>query len=119
MTPFASVSADDATQDTPSRYFYLADPSLTPDLALLDPGLVRRLPKRLTAHSGLAAVAHAVEAHASTHASRASQAKSLEALRLLFEFLPRAHAEGERDPKAREKARGGRRQRKRRRWWQQ
>lgn len=91
-TPFAAVSADDATPDAPSRYWTLTDSWLTPNAVVLDPTLSSEQPRRLAAHSGLAAVVHAVEAHGSAGATERSRARSLQALALLFEHLPAAVA---------------------------
>lgn len=49
------------------------------------------------------AVTHALESYVSLLATEFTQGHSREALRLLFDYLPRAYAKGEADPEAREK----------------
>lgn len=72
-------------------------------MAVIDPDLVLRMPKRLTAYGGIDAVTHALESYVSVCATEFTQGQSREALRLLFKFLPRAYQLGEKDPQAREK----------------
>ena len=61
------------------------------------------LPKRLTAYGGIDALTHALEAYASVMASEFTNGLALEAIQLLFEYLPRAYHHGAQDPEAREK----------------
>ncbi len=44
----------------------LADFNITPDVAIVDPELAETMPKKLTAHTGMDAMTHAVEAYVST-----------------------------------------------------
>ncbi len=44
----------------------LADFNITPDVAIVDPALAETMPKKLTAHTGMDAMTHAVEAYVST-----------------------------------------------------
>jgi len=44
----------------------LADFNITPDVAIVDPELAETMPKKLTAHTGMDAITHAVEAYVST-----------------------------------------------------
>ena len=44
----------------------LADFNITPDVAIVDPALAETMPPRLTAHTGMDAMTHAVEAYVST-----------------------------------------------------
>ncbi|MGN1096627.1 MAG: iron-containing alcohol dehydrogenase, partial [Christensenellales bacterium] len=60
-------------------------------------------PKGLTAASGIDAVAHALEAIASMMATDYTDALALKALKVIFEFLPRAYDNGPNDAEAREK----------------
>jgi alcohol dehydrogenase class IV len=64
------------------------------DLAILDPELVLALPPRLTAETGLDALTHAVEGFTSTLHNDFCDGLCLQAARLLFEWLPRAVADG-------------------------
>ncbi len=44
----------------------LADFNITPDVAIVDPDLAETMPKKLTAHTGMDAMTHAIEAYVST-----------------------------------------------------
>ena len=44
----------------------LADFNITPDVAIVDPALARTMPPKLTAHTGMDAMTHAIEAYVST-----------------------------------------------------
>ena len=44
----------------------IADFEITPDLAIVDPDLAETMPQKLTAHTGMDAMTHAIEAYVST-----------------------------------------------------
>ncbi len=44
----------------------LADFEITPDIAIIDPELAETMPQKLTAHTGMDAMTHAIEAYVST-----------------------------------------------------
>ena len=44
----------------------LADFNITPDVAIVDPDLAETMPEKLTAHTGMDAMTHAIEAYVST-----------------------------------------------------
>jgi alcohol dehydrogenase class IV len=71
-----------------------------PDLAILDPELVQALPPRMTADTGLDALTHAVEGFTSAMHNDFCDGLCLQAARLVFDWLPRAVADG-RDLEAR------------------
>ncbi len=96
VTPFAVV-----TDDKTGAKYPIADYALTPDMAICDPELVMGMPKSLTAFGGIDAVTHALEALVSIVSTEFSNPHALEALRLLFKYLPESYATGDR--KAREK----------------
>ncbi len=98
VTPF-SVITDEST----GLKYPLAVYALTPSMAIIDPLLTMKMPKRLTAYGGIDAVTHALESYVSVCATEFTKGHSREALRLLFEYLPRAYKLGENDPEAREK----------------
>lgn len=98
VTPFAVV-----TDHRVGIKYPLADYALTPTMAIIDPALVLNLPKRLTAYGGIDALTHALEAYVSVMASDFTSGLALEAIQLLFEYLPRAYQRGAQDPEAREK----------------
>lgn len=98
VTPFAVV-----TDEKTGIKYPLADYALTPNMAIVDPELVMHLPKRLTAYGGIDALTHALEAYVSVVATEFTQGLALEAVELLFKYLPNAYKYGANDPVAREK----------------
>jgi acetaldehyde dehydrogenase / alcohol dehydrogenase len=98
VTPFAVV-----TDDKTGIKYPIADYELTPDMAIVDPELVLSMPKKLTAYSGIDALTHAVEAYVSVLANEYTNGLALEAIRLLFKYLPSSYKNGANDLKAREK----------------
>ena len=97
VTPFAVIT--DA--DTGNKY-PLADYALTPKMAIIDTQLVMKMPKRLTAYSGIDALTHALEARVSVMASDYTNSLANEAAKLVFEYLPRCFNNGAMDEEARE-----------------
>ncbi len=73
------------------------------DIAIVDPDLTRDLPPDITAATGMDALTHAVEGFSSTWANDICDGLCLQALRLVFTYLPRAVRDGANDPEAREK----------------
>ncbi len=98
VTPFAVV-----TDRRNNIKYPLADYALTPTMAIVDPQLVLDMPKSLTAFGGIDALTHALEAYVSVLASEYTNGMALEAIRLIFKYLPSAYNNGAKDPKAREK----------------
>jgi acetaldehyde dehydrogenase/alcohol dehydrogenase len=90
VTPFAVISDEERGRKVP-----LYDHSLTPDIAVLDPELVRGLPPAVTADTGFDALTHALEAVVSVFASEYTDALALQAARLVFDYLPRACRDGQ------------------------
>lgn len=81
----------------------LADYSLTPQVAIIDPQFVMSLPKSATADTGLDVLTHALEAYVSVMASDYTDGLALQAIGMVFEYLPRAYKYGSTDTEAREK----------------
>lgn len=77
----------------------LADFNITPDIAILDPELAETMPATLTAHTGMDALTHAVEAYVSTLNSPFTDPLALKSIEMVFDYLP-ASFEG--DMEARE-----------------
>jgi acetaldehyde dehydrogenase/alcohol dehydrogenase len=98
VTPFAVIT-DEKTQIK----YPLADYELTPDMAIVDAELMMNMPKSLTAASGIDALTHAIEAYVSVCASEYTNGMALEAIRLIFKYLPQAYNDGPNNIKAREK----------------
>lgn len=98
VTPFAVI-----TDEKTGIKYPLADYELTPDMAIVDTELMMNMPKGLTAASGIDALTHAIEAYVSVLASEYTNGLALEAIRLIFKYLPLAYSEGPTNQKAREK----------------
>lgn len=98
VTPFAVI-----TDEKTGAKYPLADYELTPDMAIVDAELMMNMPKGLTSASGIDALTHAIEAYVSVLASEFTNGQALEAIRLIFKYLPDAYNNGRVDVKAREK----------------
>ena len=98
VTPFAVI-----TDELNGIKYPLADYELMPKMAIVDPDLHVSAPKGLTASSGVDAVTHALEAYASMMATDYTDSLAIGALRIIFEYLPRAYKDGQTDMEAREK----------------
>ncbi len=67
----------------------LFDYNLTPDIAIVDSELVKDLPVKPTADTGIDAFTHALEAYVSIFASDYTDALSLQAIKIIYENLPK------------------------------
>jgi len=65
----------------------LADFNITPDVAIVDPELAETMPKKLTAHTGMDAMTHAIEAYVSTLHCDYTDPLALHAIKMVGEFL--------------------------------
>ncbi|MDR2052822.1 MAG: bifunctional acetaldehyde-CoA/alcohol dehydrogenase [Treponema sp.] len=98
VTPFAVITDEKAGMKYP-----LADYELLPDMAIVDADMQMDAPKGLTSASGIDAMTHALEAYASMLATEFTDGLAIEALKLIFEYLPSAYNKGASDPRSREK----------------
>ena len=98
VTPFAVI-----TDEKTGVKYPLADYELLPNMAIIDADFHMTAPKGLTAASGIDAVTHALEAYAAMLATDYTDGLALRALKMIFEYLPRAYDNGPNDPVAREK----------------
>jgi acetaldehyde dehydrogenase/alcohol dehydrogenase len=87
VTPFAVL-----TDKARGRKVTLADYSLTPDIAIVDPQFVMSMPKALTADTGIDCLTHALEAAVSIYASPYTDSNAMQAIRLVFKYLPISYA---------------------------
>lgn len=66
----------------------LADFNITPDIAILDPDIAETMPETLTAHTGMDALTHAIEAYVSTLNSPFTDPLAIKAIQMVFDYLP-------------------------------
>ena len=98
VTPFAVI-----TDETTGIKYPLADYQLMPNMAIVDTDFHMSAPRGLTAASGIDAVTHALEAYASVMATDYTDGLAKQALKVIFDYLPRAYENGQTDVEAREK----------------
>lgn len=96
VTPFAVITEGD-------KKYPIADYSLTPTIAIVDPALTMTVPKHVAADSGYDVLVHATEAYVSTLANDFTDGLALQAIKLVFEYLVRSVNNGANDPEARER----------------
>ncbi|MDD3403211.1 MAG: iron-containing alcohol dehydrogenase [Hespellia sp.] len=65
----------------------MADFNITPDVAIVDPDLAEKMPQKLTAHTGMDAMTHAIEAYVSTLNCDYTDPLALHAIKMVDEFL--------------------------------
>lgn len=70
----------------------LADFNITPDVAIVDPELAETMPQTLTAHTGMDALTHAIEAYVSTLHSPFTDPLALKAIEIVFDYLKDSYA---------------------------
>lgn len=98
VTPFAVI-----TDEKTGVKYPLADYELMPNMAIIDTDLHMSAPKGLTAASGIDAVTHALEAYASVMATDYTDGLAIQALKVIFKYLPEAYENGQTAVEAREK----------------
>jgi len=81
---------------------YITSRELVPDVSILDPRFCMKMPKDLTAQTGLDALTHGIEAYVTTWRTDFSDALSLRAVQLVFKYLEKAYSNPD-DLEAREK----------------
>src|SRR5690554_1808359 len=97
VTPFAVI-----TDEKESKKYPLADYSLTPTVAIVDPALTLTQPKSVTADTGMDVLTHAVESFVSVLANDYTDALAIQSVKMVFQYLKRAYDYGN-DFEAREK----------------
>ena len=98
VTPFAVI-----TDDKTGIKYPLADYQLLPNMAIVETDLMMSAPKGLTAASGIDALIHSLEAYVSVMASDYTDGLALQAIKMVFEYLPKCYENGQTDFVAREK----------------
>ena len=89
VTPFAIITDKDTGIKWP-----LADYELMPNMAIVDTDNMMSAPKGLTCASGIDVMTHAIEAYVSVMASDYTDSLALKAIKLVFDYLPRAYKDG-------------------------
>ncbi len=89
-TTLAAMITDSVTH---RKYAIMSFP-LIPKYAVLDATLTYSLPPHLTASTGMDALTHAVEAYIGRSTTKETRALATEAVKLVFENLPTAFADG-------------------------
>ena len=98
VTPFAVI-----TDETTGIKYPIADYELLPNMAIVDSDMMMNAPKGLTSASGMDALVHSIEAYVSMMSTEFTDSMAIEAIKLIFKYLPRAYKKGAEDPEAREK----------------
>lgn len=74
----------------------LADFNITPDIAIVDPELAETMPAKLTAHTGMDAITHAIEAYVAGWRSAFSDPLAMEAIVMVKDNILKSY-EGDTD----------------------
>ena len=69
----------------------IADFEITPDVAIVDPDLAETMPQKLTAHTGMDAMTHAIEAYVSTLHCDYTDPLALHAIKLIHNNLKKSY----------------------------
>ncbi|EFR45148.1 bifunctional acetaldehyde-CoA/alcohol dehydrogenase [Streptococcus pseudoporcinus] len=85
VTPFAVIS-----DKQNNRKYPIADYSLTPTIAIVDPALVLTVPGFIAADTGMDVLTHATEAYVSQLANDFTDGLALQAIKIVFENLERS-----------------------------
>lgn len=69
----------------------LADFNITPDVAIVDPDLAETMPQKLTAHTGMDAMTHAIEAYVSTLHCNYTDPLAIHAIKMIHKDLKKSY----------------------------
>lgn len=69
----------------------MADFNITPDVAIVDPDLAEKMPQKLTAHTGMDAMTHAIEAYVSTLNCTYTDPLALHAIKMVHDDLKKSY----------------------------
>ncbi|MCF8011319.1 MAG: iron-containing alcohol dehydrogenase [Clostridiales bacterium] len=91
----SEVTAFSVITDTETHIKYpIVSYEMTPDVAILDPLVPAKMPPHVTAHTGMDALTHAVEAYVSTAASAYTDSVAVKAIKLVFDYIYAAYTNG-------------------------
>ena len=102
VTPFSVI-----TDDKNHKKYPLADYSLTPQMAIIDPELTLLVPKNATNAPALDALTHCMEAYVSIMATDYTDGYAVQGAQNILNYLSRAYHNGTNDREAREKVMNG------------
>jgi alcohol dehydrogenase class IV len=97
LIPTTSGSGSEAsnaivlTKTEEGRKISAISPSVIADYAIIDPEMVKDMPPKVVAFTGLDALSHAVDAYVSAWKNDFADGLCIQACKLLFEYLPRAY----------------------------
>ena len=89
VTPFAIITDADTGVKWP-----IADYALLPNMAIVDVDNMMTQPKGLTSASGIDVMTHAIEAYIGRSTTKQTRKAAIEAIQLIFQYLPVAYKNG-------------------------
>lgn len=90
----SEITAFSVITDTKNHIKYpLVSQEIVPDIAIVDPIIPAKMPKHITANTGMDVLAHSTEALVSTAANDYTDALAIHAIKMVFEYLPIAYNE--------------------------
>lgn len=106
MIPLMAINTTAGTASEITRFCIITDTArkvkmtiidwrVTPRIAINDPELMKGMPSSLTAATGMDALTHAVEAYVSTAANPLTDSAALMAIKMIYQYLPKAVANGD------------------------
>jgi len=91
----SEVSRSVVITDEKTKIKYgIGNMEMIPDIAICDPEVTASLPPKITAETGLDALTHAIEAYVSRRANYISDLFAIQAVKDIFEYLPKTYEEG-------------------------
>ncbi len=92
----SEITAFSVITDTEKKIKYpIVSPEIIPDIAIVDPEIPSTMPSHITANTGMDVLAHAVESFVSTDASDYTKPLAIQAIEIVFEYLPVAVDDGD------------------------
>lgn len=91
----SEITAFSVITDVPNKIKYpIVALDMVPDLAILDPVIPAKMPKHITANTGMDVMAHAVEAVASKASTCYTEPYAVESIKLVFDNLKKCYDNG-------------------------